>query len=266
MEYRYAERGNTPKRDDYQVEVLRLALDKTVSSFGPYSIIRVVEAYSPRRLRRDTNDGRRVNVYVGPWRVQHNDSPNERNIAIGVPIMGDLLGYRQLIVRRADLPIFNGISTASQLKPMVAGLGRDWADVKVLRHNGYRVEDHANLRSLLPMLANKRFDYLPMSVTEVESLFEGYASLSADLAVVQGLLMQYPFPAIFYVSGQRPVLATRLEKGLMLAKKDGSLDELLQRTFRSEIRALKAEPMREFVLENPFLPAEMASSPRSMRK
>ncbi len=266
MEYRYAERGNTPKRDDYQIKLLRLALDKTVAASGPYSLIRVVDNYSPRRLRLELYEGTRINVYVAPWRTQQKDSPIERNIPIGIPVMGDLLGYRQLIVRRADLPKFSKISTEAELKRLVAGLGRDWVDVRILRHNGYRVEDGSSLHTLMPMLANKRFDYVPMSVTEVESLFDGNATLAPELAVVPGLVIQYPLPAIFYVSARQNELAIRLEKGLLLAKKDGSLDELLQRAFRTEIRAVKSSSVRGFVLENPLLPAAAIDQQRLLRR
>lgn len=266
MEYRYWDWGKTKKRDDYQIAVLRLALEKTVPSHGPYAITRVVQSFSTQRLRREVFEGKRVNVHVGPWRVQDPANPYDRNIRIDIPMMGGLLGYRSLFVRRDDLPKFQQIERAEQLKALVAGQGRGWMDVEIYRHNGYRVDDHANLPTLLAMLLNNRFDYLPMSVMEVNSVLALNPQLAPRLALVPGMLIQYEFPAVFYVSASQPKLASRLEQGLAMASKDGSLSALLERSFRPELAALQRETTREFVLENPFLPPRMRVTPVSFRR
>lgn len=105
------------------------------------------------------------------------------------------------------------------------------------------------------MLANQRFDYLPMSVIEVESALAQHP----QLAVVPELLLYYPLPTVFYVSAHEPRLAERLEAGLAMAKKDGTLDELLTHYFQKELQEVKTSPGRYFVLDNPLLPQSYAS-------
>lgn len=257
MEYRYWDWGKTERRDDYQVQVLQLALDKTAAE-GPYRIVRVPASFSTLRLRREVFKGDTINLHAGPWRQRDPDNPFDRNIVIDVPIMGGLLGYRKLIIRRSDEKKFRQIQAASQLKKLVAGQGRGWVDVAIYRHNGYQVDDRANLSNLLPMLLNHRFDYLPMSVIEVESVLAHHPELRSELTVASGILIQYPLPTVFYVSANAPQLAQRLARGMLAAKKDGSLDGLMQRSFRKEIETLKADTTREFVLQNPYVPPEMA--------
>jgi hypothetical protein len=259
MLYRYWDWGKTPKRDDYQAAALTLALQKTTPVYGPFSVMRVLDSMSTSRARLEIRSGKRLNVHAGPWRDMDAGDPLERSHLIGTPVMGGLLGYRRLIVRKEDLPKFKAINEA-QLKKLVAGQGRRWVDVAVLRHNGYQVEDSGNLATLLDMLVNQRFDYLPISVVEADSLLL-QAQLADQLALVPELMLYYPLPVVYYVSPSEPKLAERLEAGLAVAKRDGSLDELTARHFKKEIQQVKASASRCFILSNPLLPKIYAAEP-----
>ncbi|HWW72465.1 MAG TPA: hypothetical protein VN089_21195 [Duganella sp.] len=261
MVYRYWDWGKTPRRDQYQGEALELALRKTTPVYGPYSVVRVRETMSTSRLRREIHSGKRLNVHAGPWRDLNADDPLERSLMIGTPVLGGLLGYRQLIVRSQDLPKFKAITSAAQLKALVAGQGRGWVDVDVLRHNGYPVVDSGNITTLLDMLDSRRFDYLPISVVEADFLLKDHQQLAANLALVPGLMLYYPLPTVYYVSANEPKLAERLETGLALAKRDGSLDALTARHFKKEIQQVKASAGRCFILDHPFLPKIYAAEP-----
>jgi hypothetical protein len=136
----------------------------------------------------------------------------------------------------------------------------------IYRHNGFQVDDRANLPTLLPMLINRRFDYLPMSVIEVKSVLAQNPDMARHLAIVPGVLIQYPLPAIFYVSANKPALAERLEKGMAIARKDGSLAQLMERSFHGELQTLHNETTREYLLDNPFLPKRMQEPRTVFRK
>ena len=261
MVYRYWDWGKTPKRDQYQTAALTLALQKTLPTYGPFSVERVVDTMSTTRIRREIHSGKRMNVHAGPWRDLDADDPLERAIMIGTPVLGGLLGYRRLIVRRDDLPKFQAIKTDAQLKRLVAGQGRGWVDNDVLRHNGYQVVDSGNIATLLDMLVSHRFDYLPISVVEADFLMEEHAQLVDTLALVPGLMLYYPLPVVYYVSAKAPRLAQRLETGLAMAKRDGSLDALTARYFAKEIGLVKASAGRCFTLAHPLLPKIHASEP-----
>ncbi|MRW93710.1 transporter substrate-binding domain-containing protein [Duganella sp. FT80W] len=264
MAYLYYEWGRTPKRDDYQVAALTLALKKTEPAYGAFSVTRVPDNMSTMRVWREVHLGQRLNVHVGPWRSDEGSSGDERNILVSTPIMGGLLGYRQLIVRQEDLQKFSTIVSQAQLKRLTAGQGRSWVDVKILRHNGYKVQASGNMETLVEMLATKRFDYLPCSVVEVDSLLEQHPRLTSGLTVVPDLLLYYPLPTMFYISANQPRMAERLEAGLAAVKRDGSLDALTARHFQKEIRQLQSGSSRCFVLDNPLLPPLYANEPPSL--
>ena len=261
MAYRYWDWGKTPKRDQYQTAVLNLALQKTIPAYGPFTVERVTDTMSTSRVRREIHSGKRMNVQASPWRDLDADDPQERAIMIGTPVLSGLLGYRRLIVRRDDLPKFKAINTAAQLKQLVAGQGRGWVDNAVLRHNGYQVVDSGNIATLLDMLVSRRFDYLPISVVEADFLMKEHAQLVDTLALAPGLMLYYPLPVVYYVSANAPRLAQRLEAGLSMAKRDGSLEALTARYFAKEIALVKASAGRCFTLAHPLLPKTYAMEP-----
>lgn len=261
MVYRYWDWGRTPKRDEYQTAALLLALQKTTPAYGPFSVIQVEDSMSTSRARREVHTGKRMNIHAGPWRDMDADDPLERNRMIGTPVMGGLLGYRRLIIRREDLPKFKAITQEAQLKKLAAGMGRGWVDVAVLRHNGYQVVDSGNIATLLDMLDSHRFDYLPISVVEADLLLKQHAQLVEHLVLAPGLMLYYPLPTVFYVSVNEPKLAERVEAGLSMAKRDGSLDALTAHHFKKESQQVRASASRCFILAHPLLPKIYATEP-----
>lgn len=262
---RYWDWGRTPKRDDYQFAVLRMALDKGAGRYGAYDLTRVVADYSTLRSRQEVSEGTTVNVQAGPWRALSRDDPSDRRIAVNVPFMAGLLGYRFVLIRKEDQARFDAIRQASDLKAMMAGQGREWAELGLYRRNGYRVMDSGNINTLLAMLANRRFDYLPMSVTETSTVLNQHPELAGKLTVAPNLMISYPLPTIFYVSARHPELAERIEYGLKLASRDGSLDALLHQYFDSEIASMLAVT-RHFSMRDPAVPRQLLSALPAPRK
>lgn len=255
MQYRYRDNANTSRRDAYQVELLTLALELTVASDGPYRIVRVSEPVTPRRLLLEMNDGRRINIFVGAQRSANAGLAHHEQLAVPFSILDRLVGYRALIVRREDLARFAAIETLDQLKRLRAGQGRDWLDARILRHNGFRMDDSGQLDTLLPMLANKRFDFVPLGIVEVESVLARHEDIAAQLAVVPRLAIEYPLPVVYFVSKRHPALADRLLRGLQAASANGGFDKLVLKFFGRELKAMRTESGRHFMLSNPFLPA-----------
>jgi len=259
MVYRYWDWGKTPKRDDYEVEVLRTALEKTRNDYGDFAIVRHLESFSTSRARREVNRGELLNIQPGPWRPLEINANQllERSIRINVPILNGLLGYRQLLIRKEDVEKFRTITQEPQLKALVAGQAHGWVDVDIYKHNGYKVDDNGNTDSLMSMLANKRFDYFPMSIAEIESILAANPDYSTKFTTAPGIIIYYPFPIIFYVSIHQPLLAERVDKGLRIMERDGSLTALFNKYYSQEINTIKKQKPHCFVLENPLLPDEL---------
>lgn len=259
MVYRYWDWSITKSRDDYQVAALTLALEKTRASHGSYEVIRVKQPLSSSRALREIQTGEIINLHAAPALVRDNTlTPvtEDVSLAIEIPLMGGLLGYRQLIVRKDKLEQFQQITDPEQLKTLVAGQGRNWEDVYIYRHNGYPINDDGDYLALVHMLIAQRFDYLPMSFIEVKNVLT-QAETPEQLAIVDNLLLYYPLPVYFYVSKKYPQLAERLEKGLQIARDDGSLDRLLNDHFAEKINLLKKRNLKLLILENPSVPESM---------
>ncbi len=254
MVYRYWDWAKTPKRDNYQFYLLNTILEKTSPEYGDYALYRVMESFSTSRVRREINDGDRINVRVGPYSIADYEVPEaEKNLSIDMPIAANLLGYRRLIIRKADLNKFRAIKTEAALKKLTMGQGRGWEDVKLYRAAGYKVDDNANVDTLFQMLVRGRFDYVSMSVIEVESVLadERFSSL---LALAPRTYLYYPLPLVYHVSADRPELAERIARGLEIARLDGSREALLTRFFSSEIEQLKQPENTFFKVDNLNIP------------
>ena len=78
------------------------------------------------------------------------------------------------------------------------------------------------------MLANKRFDYIPLGINEPWADL----ALRSDLNLVaeQNILLHYPMGLYFHVNKHNTVLAQKIEQGMGIAFKDGSYDKLLQQS------------------------------------
>ena len=255
MTYRYWDWGITPERDNYQVALLTLALEKTRASDGEYKLERIQQRLSTARAHRAIAEGEQLNIHASPFQASAAESKGR--LAVQVPIMNSLLGYRRLIIRRTDLDKFSHINTPAQLQKLVAGQGHDWADVSIYRHNGYKVRDNAEYFTLFSMLQAGRFDYIPLSIIEADNALTQYQHLSNELMIVPDLMLYYPLPTFFYVSDRLPQFAARLEKGLQLSRDDGSLNALFKEHFANYLQQMNSRNLRILVLENPSVGEEM---------
>lgn len=257
--YRYWDQGLAHQRNDYQIAVLNLALEKTVKTHGKYQIIRKVEALSRARGYREIARGNMLNIHATPAQPTAADTDGYKptpSIVINIPLMRGLLGYRNLIIRRTDSEKFSKIKDANQLKQLTAGHGRHWTDTSIYRHNSYKVVDDAEYPGVFAMLIAGRFDYLPLSVIEIDEAL-ARSNYAEELMIVPNFIIYYPLPTIFHVSAKHPELAARLEVGLTLAKCDGSLDKLFLHHFSDEIRQLRSSTARVFILQNPNVASEL---------
>lgn len=252
FDYRYWDLGASKKRDEYQYMLLRLILEKTVSEYGTFSLIKSGERYAATRSVRELERGEMINIIALPtpiWGAE--DVKSKSSITVHKPLLRGLLGYRCVVIRKADLPKFNMIKTQNDLRALSAGQGKGWEDINVYRYNNFNIVDSADFYNLFAMLEAGRFDYIPLSIIEADEMMERFGGHAKNLVIVPDLLIYYPFPVLYNVSIKRPDLVKRLEVGLDLVDKDGSMDELFYRYFSASLSTLRSQPMRVAVLRTP---------------
>lgn len=208
-------------RPGYFFEVLDLALRKTQASHGPYEVRVSPDVMSLERAVRGLQDASLLDVvFTAP-----NPGLTDGLRAVPISLLKELNNYRVLLIRQGDQARFDRIQTLDDLRTLKAGLGLQWVDTKILRHNGFKVEGASLHDNLFHMLAAGRFAYFPRGLYEYQSDLQRYQHLG--LAVEEKLFLHYEAPFYFFVNARNARLAQRLEKGLRQALSDGSFDRLL---------------------------------------
>lgn len=176
-------------------------------------------------------------------------------LAIRVPLMRGLLGYRVSIIREENQDSFINMPI-SALKEKVACQGEHWPDTKILSFNQFSVAPVALYKRMFEMVSLGRCDYFPRAI------FEAYGELtlarikSPNLTVYDDRILYYPFPIYFFVRKGENVLATRIESGLEAMIASGEFDAfMMEHPLTQGLYPLdKWQDKHIVTLENPLLP------------
>ncbi|AXE29606.1 amino acid ABC transporter substrate-binding protein [Chromobacterium phragmitis] len=247
MEVRYI--SDAPRYQEY-IELLRMALDKTVPEYGPYAMRHPAEEMNEPRFMAEAVSGQRVNLVWGAT----SEERERKLIPIRIPLGKGLLGYRVGLIRAGDQARFSGVRTVDDLKEFSFGLGPGWGDIPIYRHAGLTIWIDP-YEKLFKMLAAGRFDFYSRGVNEVFTEYQAFQLAKQGIVIEQDLLLYYPYPFYFFVSPSSPRLASRLTAGLERMLNDGSFDAIFWRYNRSSIEQAGLARRRIVRLVNPALPA-----------
>ena len=239
-------------RYDYDWAVLRAALEKTTPRYGVFEQHQSRVAMAPPRVVQEMlSPSGRINVFVRAT------SPElERQfLPVRLPVDRGLLGYRLLLIRGADQQRFAAVKTVDDLRRLRAGLGQGWADVAIFEHAGVPVVEGSNYDGLFAMLEADRFDFYSRSADEALREFAERRKAHPEMAVEQTLLLHYPLPRYFFVrrDAEGKLLAERIETGMEMMIKDGTLNALFQRYKGTLIKNTAMHKRRVINLVNPRL-------------
>lgn len=237
----------------YRTALLKLALEKTTATDGPY-------------LLKPCQDAEQLATARGLILVEKGTADvfslattaqlEQRFIPVRIDIMRGILGYRIFLINRERAATFRSVSSLDQLRQrFVAGFGAAWPDLAILEAGGLRVEPVDVYESLFPMLALKRFDYFPRGINEAWEELHSKGRNYPQLTVEEHLALYYPMTVYFFVSKHNPGLAKRLERGLKLALADGSFKALFMQAHGDDIRKSRLSERQTFRLKNPTQPA-----------
>lgn len=224
----------------YFVAVLKLALAKSGVEYSlePVQLPYISENRSVRNLE--------AGMYTIHWLNSNADRETDL-VPIRVPLFKGLIGWRLLFIRKEDQPLFARIKVLDDLKVFVAGQGHDWPDTEIFEANDIEMVTSANFNGLFRMLPAKRIDYFPRSVIEVER----EQALYPEMYIEKTLAIHYPSAYYFFVRSENAELAKKIEKGLILAIKDGSFDKLFDRFYGGTIERANLQNRKIIRLDNP---------------
>ena len=238
---------------DPQLPYVRRLIELALARQGVQAEVRLTDLeMNQGRTLMETATG------TGPVDVMWTMTDRQREasglLPVRIPIDRGLLGWRLLLVRRAELAQWKQVRSLADLRQRLAGQGHDWPDTTILRANGLKVGTSSVYESLFRMLAAGRVDYFPRSILEVDAELAG--GRHPELAIVPELMLHYPAATYLFVSPARPELAARLKAGLEAAIADGSLQRLHREHYGATLRAHPVPPQGVLRLNNPLLPAE----------
>jgi hypothetical protein len=234
----------------FEQVVLRLLLDKTVATHGPYQL-QATEVVSQNRAF--------LQLAAGELDLLSSMTSKERE-AQGLPVRvclyRGLLGVRLPIALSQRREQFESVSQLSQALALRIGQVADWPDTKVLTDNGWKVERLPRLNTFPEMLKRERIDLFALGAIEVFPIVDGLPGLS----VLEQWAIAYPSAYYFFVSPQQPALAERLRRGWDIVLADGSFEALFEQWVGPQLARARLGERRWLILKNPELPATVPLS------
>jgi hypothetical protein len=240
---------NRDQQKTYYVTLLELAIEKSELKFGHASLQALGTSMVYQRKLKSLNDGE-LDVMWTMTSVQREQDA----LAITIPILKGLIGYRVMVILDTKQQILTHISSTQQIKKMIAIQGADWTDTDILRANGFNVQTSDWYNSLYKGVSKGLYDYFPRSILEPWAEMRKYRF--KNLVVEDTHLLYYPAAMYFFVQKNNQALAQRLEYGLNQAIDDGSFDTLLY-SYPAHQEALSKARLNSRImhkLSNPFLP------------
>ncbi len=244
--------GSDDKRVDYNTELLRLALEHTRTTDGDYRLVP-----SPTMDHHCAMDALRKNVYPNFFIVTSYESSFARDPAIAwvhFPVDLGITGHRIcfLSVAIKDAVARDAETGLDALRRWTHGQCADWVDVRILRHNGFTVSTVSDYECLFRLVATRRFDLLSRSANQLYEEYRRHGAIP-DLDFDESFELVYPLLRLFFTHSSNRTAADRIERGLQMAWRDGSLTALWQWKYGASLAFTKLGSRKRLWLENPLL-------------
>lgn len=239
----------------YDYELLRQALEATVTSHGPYELRQSATSMNQARAADEIAAGSGlVNIFARSTTIEH----EQKLLPIRIPIDKGLISYRVFLIRADMQPRFAAVDSLDELRAYSVGSFLTWADTRILREGGFKVVTGDSYEGLFRMLVAKRFDFFSRSADEAYREHDERRDKLPDMAVEEHLLLHFPTTRLFFLqrSDEGKRLAARIEEGLNRMIRNGSFDAHFLRYKGPLIERAHLKTRKMFRIDNPFLSRE----------
>ncbi|MFY8298002.1 substrate-binding periplasmic protein [Pseudoalteromonas sp. SS15] len=233
----------TSGADPYVIELLK----HTLSYQREVHTLDFVENIpTQNRAIRLLGDKNGIDVF---WSVT-SDEREKQALAVRVPIVKGVLGYRLGVIKKSRLDYFAKLKTDGELRGLRYGLRTDWPDSVIFKDNDFNVLEYSQENAGYELLEASRIDVLP-----IDALYANDITDMTGLAIDPAHVYYYPSAVYFFVNKHNKALYQKLKSGLDKAIEDGSFDTLFNRHFESELAELALDKRQKITLVNTLLPA-----------
>ncbi|MCV2367545.1 type 2 periplasmic-binding domain-containing protein [Roseateles oligotrophus] len=235
--------------ESFALVVLRLLMDKTIASHGPYQF----DPLSPRDSV--TQSRTMIELRAGALDVvasMNSLAREDDGIQVRACLRRGLNGLRLPVCLASRQAEMEGILNLQQAKQLSLGQVAHWPDAMVLEKNGLKVQRVQRLANFDAMLERGRFDIFPLASDEAFGIVEALPKL----VVLKQWLFAYPSTFAFMVNHARPELAERLRHGWKLVQADGSFEAIHDKAVGGQVRQAHLAERRWLTLSNPDQPPQ----------
>lgn len=251
----YPQRPVQDDADAYPLAVLQLALDK---SGRPYELSQAPRATPFPQSVQQLLEGGAIQVIWAPtnYLLETMFHP------VRVPIYRGLGGYRLFLIQRARQPLFHGITSLDDLRPLLTAEGFEWPTREILETADLRVFA-ASYDTIVRLLSLGRIDFFPRGLPDIFIEQRRQSSRFPEIAVEEELLLRYDAVRFFFVNKSNIALQKALERGFAKAYEDGSFQELFNShpDIREALDRAQLKRRRIIRIDNPYVTRETASLP-----
>jgi hypothetical protein len=247
--------GWAPLVLDYFRAILKESNRHSSKKYGPCELQFVNNEMTKSRIHNEMEGGLSLHVEVTSARYSEQDIVNYGD-QFEFPFLKGLLGLRSLIVQKDASASFAEISSIGEFRKKIPGQVYFWPDVALYRDSGIEVKGAVSINNLIPMLVNRRFDYLPLSIIEAGDILSKSDKHKEHLVLQDDLYIYYQAPVFIAFSRAHPQLRTRLLYGINEAFENGDIDRLFQHYFERYIAMINADTSSVFMLENSQISGE----------
>ncbi|MFT3737018.1 MAG: hypothetical protein QM776_18735 [Rhodocyclaceae bacterium] len=237
------------KIPDFKITVFDEALKRTEKKYGPYRYVSTTVTLSRDRMYEELMAGRMINVTMTATQPKW----EENLIPIMIPMDMGLSGLRISLIRSDTQAYLSAIRHVDALKALTMGVGSGWSSRKVAEANGFLVAPAENYEALMKMLMAGRSDYFPRSLNEAFSEYDAWHGQFPELAIDNAILLNMPLPTYIFVSPKEPRLAKRIEEGMEMLVKDGTLQRIMLKFNADLIKRADLCRRTVFQIPNPTL-------------
>lgn len=235
---------------EFRWKLLELALAHTPNTEAPARLVPYADDVTQNRGMMLLQSGAIDVIALGT-----NAERESQMLPIKIDILRGMVGFRVFVIRAADQARIAQMDEQTLRKQLMFGLNSQWADLPIMRANGFTIETSSSYENLFGMLVAKRYDAFPRGINEASRELDERKQHYPELALERTKALYIPYPVYFWVNKENKALAQRIERGLKAALADGSFRKLFESYHAAEIAMLAKEKRQVIRLVNPFLPA-----------
>lgn len=244
-----APESQTDLRYNYDNKLLKLALEKTVETDGPYLLVpSPIMNYA--RAQAYVKSNSLPNLIL---KLSYDPDFENRDMGfVPFPVDLGIVGYRVCFAHPEISKALSQVDSLEDLRGFSHGQGTGWSDVDILRHNGFNAIEIPNYESLFNMVALRRFDLFCRGANELLDEMKTHQHIQ-NLSYDKSMILFYPFPRFFYTNAANSSALERIQRGLEKSYEDGSLQSLWRQHYKASIDFVELDQRRVFTLENPLV-------------